>query len=85
MKWIVCTVYDHATEIHGRPVFVRARGEALRSFMDEAQNKESAIGQHPADYALYALGTFDDGQGTFECLTVPELLMRGKDVNNATE
>lgn len=84
MKWLICSVFDEATQIFGRPVFVRAQGEALRSFMDEAQNKESAIGQHPNDYELYQMGFFDDGTGEFET-DRPMLMFRGKEVSYATQ
>jgi len=74
----VCCVFDAAVESFGRPIFVKARGEAIRAFVDEVRNPESAMNKHPGDYDLYLIGMYDESAG--ELRPQPkERLMRGAD------
>lgn len=59
-------VYDKAVQAFSRPMFVRARGEALRSFMDECGNEKSELWKHSSDYSLFYLGTFDELSGVVD-------------------
>ena len=81
MIFIVCAVRDRAVDAFGRPIFVATNGAAIRSFSDEVNRSgaDSPMHQHPEDYDLYQLGTFDDGSGKFECLEQPRMLAVGKD------
>lgn len=77
---LICAVRDSAVDAYGIPIFVRARGEAIRSFMDEVRRKDSTMGQHPEDYTLYLLGEYDLSSGRIAMLSDrPEQLMRGQD------
>lgn len=61
---IVVAVKDNAIGTFQPPACVRAEGEALRGFMDavnDPQNKQ--LHQHPEDFDLYRLGTFDENTG----------------------
>lgn len=80
MRLQVVSVLDRATAAYGRPVFVQAIGQAMRSFTDEANNKESDIGKHPDDYDLYHLGDWDDVSGRFSNFEEPKHLVRAKDL-----
>lgn len=53
------TVFDKKAECYARPFWVGTEAEALRMFQDEANDRESAIGKHPEDYALFSLGLFN--------------------------
>lgn len=68
MKLKIISVYDSKAEAYGQPFYVKATGEAIRSFSDEANStdKNSAIGQHPEDYTLFELGTVDLFTGEFD-------------------
>ncbi|QXP44315.1 MAG: nonstructural protein [Arizlama microvirus] len=83
MKRFVVAVYDSAVHSYGQPFFVPAVGAALRSFIDEVNRAapDNMLYQHPEDYELFVLATFDDEAGIFE---IPEEgmrnLARGKDV-----
>lgn len=81
MKFIYA-VKDLAVQAFGQPFFVRHRGEALRSFQDEANNNKttSAIAQHPEDYELYYLGQYNDEAGEITSPATPELIARAKDL-----
>lgn len=47
----------------GTPVFVVARGLAVRGFSDAVNNPQSEMGQHPADFTLFEIGEFDQVSG----------------------
>lgn len=80
MKMIVCSIKDRAADAFGRPFYVPAVGVAIRSFQDEVNRAadDSQIYQHPDDFDLFELGTFNDDSGLFELFDTPKLLMLGK-------
>lgn len=59
------SVFDKAINSFGRPWYVLARGEAVRTFMDAVGDKESPFNKHPEDYMLFQVGEFDDQKGVF--------------------
>ena len=61
----VFTVFDSKIGSYCAPFFLKARGEAIRSFVDTAQGKDSLISSHPEDFTLFELGEFDDLNATF--------------------
>ena len=81
MIMFICAVYDSATQAFGRPLFVNATAQAVRSFGDEVRRADQSndFFKHPDDFSLYCLGRFDDTNGRLESVE-PELLVRGKDV-----
>lgn len=81
----IYAVKDLAVQAYGIPFFVRAKGEAVRSFQDEVNKKDgqSAIAAHPEDYELYYIGNYNDQTGEIEPLA-PELIARAKDLNTGT-
>lgn len=85
MKRYVCAVFDSAVMAYGQPFFVPAIGAALRSFTDEVNRKaqDNALNQHPDDYTLHVLATFDDETGRFDSDSDTfRVLARGKDIAN---
>lgn len=82
MKLIVA-VKDRAIDAFGQPFFVHATGQAVRSFIDEVNNRESPFNAHPEDYDLYEIGSYNEDTG--EILPIPpRLLGRGQDVHRPT-
>ncbi|AXH78052.1 MAG: nonstructural protein [Microviridae sp.] len=77
----IYAVKDLAVQVFGTPFFVRAKGEAIRSFQDEANNtsSDSAIAKHPEDYELYILGHYDEQTGQITPCDI-ELVARAKDL-----
>lgn len=70
MEYYIVSVYDLAVGAFGRPVFVRSKGEALRSFQNEVNKAgstdgASAIADHPEHFQMFFLGTFNDADGSF--------------------
>lgn len=80
MKQVACAVFDRASQLYGRPFFVAAAGQAVRSFTDEVNRKDrdSEMSRHPDDFDLYQLAIFDDNAGEF--FAELRILARGKDV-----
>lgn len=83
MMLIVCSVFDAAVHLYGRPICFRARGEAVRSFTDEVNRKgaDNQLNAHPEDFELHLLAQFEEESGSFvQQPSVHEVLVRGKDV-----
>lgn len=82
MMLFICSVRDSAAQAFGRPFFVSAIGQALRSFMDEVNRVDANndLNKHPGDFELFHLGTFDDNTGVVSSLPQPQCYARGKDV-----
>ena len=57
------TIYDTKALIWNPPFNMRTDAEAIRAFASTANDPNTTISQHPADYALYKIGTFDDSNG----------------------
>lgn len=66
MKLNAYTIFDVASGTYMRPFFTGADGEAKRGFKDIASDAEHAVGQHPEDYTLYRVGSWNDVTGKLE-------------------
>ena len=80
MKLQIFAVRDRATVQFGNPMFLVTSLQAIRSFADEINNKDTnnLLNKHPDDYDLYNLGTYDTDTGTFETHT-PQQISTGKE------
>lgn len=70
----VYTIFDSAARIYLPPFHLTAHGEAVRAFKDAANSKSHYIGQHPGDYTLFHIGTYDDSTGRYIMLEAYENL-----------
>ncbi len=59
----IFTVYDSKAKAYLTPFFIKTTGEALRQFTDIVNNKEHYFSQHPEDYSLFEIGTYDEQLG----------------------
>lgn len=66
MKLYAFAIRDKKVEAFMPVFFVRARGEAVRHFMDACNDKSTPFNKHPGDYELFELAQFDDVSGEFE-------------------
>lgn len=82
MKYKVFSVFDSKAEVFHQPMFMRAVGEAVRAFQDEANKSSSAICQHASDYTLFEIGEWDDDKGLLTPLTTPRSLGLGTEFKN---
>jgi hypothetical protein len=80
MQLILCSTRDRAAEAYSRPMYVQSIGLAIRAFTDEINRNDpnNQLFNHPDDFDLYELGTFDDSTAKFEIKDTPELLILGK-------
>lgn len=60
------SIYDRKGLNYHAPFFAATDGIAVRIFADLANDTNTTIGRHPADYVLYFVGTFSDGNGSLE-------------------
>ena len=60
------SIYDNKAESWGQPFFATNKAVALRTFSDAVNSEESAFYQHPSDYVLYEVGSWNQFNGTIE-------------------
>jgi len=72
---LIFAVYDLKAEAYGNPMFFTARGLAVRGFTDAAKDPQSPLAQHPGDFALHELGTYDASSGEFKSHSVPKFVV----------
>jgi len=72
------TIRDSAAEAFMRPFFAQSSGAAIRSFSDmvNSDDKDHPVGQHPEDYTLFSIGSFDEQTGLMK-VHPPESLGNG--------
>jgi len=71
MKQYMFATFDTKAGFYSRPMFTRSKGEAIRSFADEVNKKDSYLNLHAEDFTLFELGTFEDTDASIELLSTP--------------
>lgn len=67
MEFQMAAIRDRSIDAYRSVQPFRAVGEAIRYFQDAIQNPQSgAMHQHPDDFDLYLVGTFDDNTGQLQ-------------------
>lgn len=79
MRLHVFAVRDNGAEMFLAPFYVRAKGEAVRTFIDLINDVKSPFSKAPHDFDLYSLGEWDDQNGEFSTAGILKL-MSGLDV-----
>lgn len=74
MKLLVFSIYDVQAEVYQKPFFCLAEGEARRAFVDIIGDPKSALGQHPEDYSLVIIGSYNDNSGLLASVVCKTLL-----------
>jgi len=59
----VIAVFDKKISLYDNPFAVRHVGEAIRQFETLTKDPQTKFGQHPTDYELYQIGTYDEESG----------------------
>lgn len=60
MKSNAYTLYDVKSLTYSNPFYAPTHGAAIRIVQDAAQDPNTSLGRHPADFILYCVGSFDD-------------------------
>jgi len=71
MKQEIFAIYDSKAAQYWKPMFFDTKGIAIRSFMDSLKDTSNLITQHPEDFTLFHLGTFDTTTAKFDQLSTP--------------
>lgn len=70
----IVAVRDIKADCFGQPNFVPNTGASIRSFGDQCQDEKSGVlYQHPEDFELYKLGTYNDQDGSFDTIKPVQL------------
>ncbi len=86
MKLNAYSIFDIASGVYNRPIFAQRDAQAIRMFGDETIRAESEINNHPEDYSLHKIGSYDDNKGKLEghppeCLTTAlEMVSRSREI-----
>lgn len=77
-KIVVMCARDIKVGCFARPFFVSTVAQAVRSFQDEARRKapDNQLSQHPEDFELFELGTWDEDTAKFDQLPAPKYIIR---------
>lgn len=75
-------VHDKAVNAFLPPFAARARGEAMRSFVDACTDSRHTFNKHADDYVLYELGHFDENTGLLKPYDDPRRVMSGLEASS---
>jgi len=67
-------VYDVKAEAYGRPMFIATEGLAVRGFEAACADPKSPFREHPEDYRMFEIGTWDPRTGKLTSLDQPKYL-----------
>ena len=76
MKLKMYSIYDKQACFYSPPFFAKTDAEAIRIVHDATiYGQESMLRNHPADFMLCGIGTFDDALGSFDPYSQPTVLL----------
>lgn len=76
-------LHDSKSETYTAPTLHQARGQAIRSFSDAVNGKEGILSQHPADFTLFEIGTYDLTTGVITSYDAKISVANGVDVKTS--
>lgn len=69
MRMHIVAVRDIKANCYGVPNCTPSLGASIRSFGDQCQDEKSGVlYQHPEDFELYQIGSYDDESGALEAI-----------------
>ncbi len=71
MKLLAFSIYDSKAEAYLQPFFSQTIGTALRDFEAAVNTEDHQFAKYAADYTLFHLGDFDQGNAEFNLLPSP--------------
>lgn len=77
LETILVELYDKTSESFGKPTVYQNEQSAVRWFKDMCQKDESLIKDHPEDFALYQVGTWNPITGEIKTIDM-KLIIDGK-------
>lgn len=77
MKTRMYSIRDGQTEMFNKPWYAVTDGDAHRQFASLVNDpKAEAIYEHPQDFDLYFVGTYDDNTGKLTPLDTPQHVIK---------
>lgn len=70
----IYSIFDTKTGSYSQPFYSPSKGDAIRTFIDLANDKHIQIGKHPEDFTLFEIGEFDYLTAKFICHNTPQSL-----------
>ncbi len=67
----IFSMYDTKAEAYIRPFFMPNVALAQRAIVTAGQDPEHPFAQHPSDYILYELGTWEEEHAQFDLTVAP--------------
>lgn len=77
MNLNIYSIYDSVAGTFTTPIFLHNDNEAKRLFKTWCNNPELPMHANPGDYALYAIGFYDNNSGLIEPQTPHNQIMKG--------
>jgi len=82
----IVVLKDTAAQVFSQPMFVPTTAVAVRSLREEMSNPNatSDVARHPDDFELYNIGTYSEDDASLAPLSEPQLIVRCKDLRDAS-
>lgn len=74
------SVYDEITCLYNLPFQAHNINDAKRIFTTALHDPSTKLHQHPADYSLYYVATYDNETGTYINNSPKELILKGSQI-----
>lgn len=71
---VVCAIYDSKVGAYGPCFCAKAKGEAVRNFMDACKDENLPFHKHPGDFVLFVVGAYDDSLGCVSAAKLERLI-----------
>lgn len=81
----IFAIYDSKAECYYPPMFHATTGLAVRQFTELANSPETMVGKYPADYSLFEIGLFDNGNAQIKPAPHHKNLGKGLEYLNKEE
>jgi len=85
MNLNIYSIFDSAAQAFTQPFFMHNDGLAIRAFQDNVNASDNNIANHPHQFSLYKLGTYDDSNGLVTPETPPKSLALAIELVNPDE
>jgi hypothetical protein len=84
MKINAYVIYDVKAKMYNKPFYLQNDDVALRAFTDLANDPNTDVSKHPADFILFSVGTYEDTTAEIDA-TIPEVMARAHELKKNPE
>jgi len=76
MKLFMYSIFDAKSKLYSRPFYVINEQVAQRTAIDLVSDPGQPFSQHPEDFTMFEIGTFNDEDCKFDLLPSPRCVVR---------